>query len=186
MQATPSFWWVPLLSSLLGAIFGAIFGTLSNLLLQSKTRRDQWRNYSKLGISIIDSLLEEINNGLKILEGQQGGALIPTASWDGMDTIPNEVLLRIVAMSERQRSPESSFPVSSIRIHCKNYFTHISKQFNNAIKQGAKFDFDQTVWMLGTTVVQFASFLEGTRKVVRMLNDARSLLEENSRRRFPK
>jgi hypothetical protein len=126
-----------------------------------------------LGISIIASLLEEIETGLRILEGRQPGGLMPTASWYGKETIPNEVLLRIISVDKNGNLPSPSFPVSEIRTHCKNYFMHICVQVNDAVAKRGE-------------TGPFAEFIVPTRKVVQMLNDARSLLEENSRRRFPK
>jgi hypothetical protein len=175
MTSTNSFWWIPIVSALLGVIGGAF----SNLWLQAKTRWDERRTYSKLGISIIDSLLEEMNNGLNVLRGKNPIALMPTASWYGMETIPNEVLLRIIAVDKDNISQYSGFPVSHIRIHCKNYFAHVCVNVNDLIRQGGT----AAQSRLGTVSAQYAA---DTEKVIQMLSEIKSRLEANSRRRFPK
>lgn len=82
------------------------------------------KNDSRLGVAIIDSFLEEVRNGLRIMEhsGKGGGCVstgspaassvpnlgvvpslvagLPSDSWDGMSTIPDKVLLRIAATTD--------------------------------------------------------------------------------------
>ncbi|MHB8409765.1 MAG: hypothetical protein ACYDHY_17050 [Acidiferrobacterales bacterium] len=94
-----------------------------------------------LGVIIIESLLEEVRGGLKIMQStlqriEMNGCsaalvpkpLVPCASWEGMNTIPDNVLLRIIATADKVEP--RGFPPSQVRIHCKNYFVHMGTNFN--------------------------------------------------------
>ncbi len=160
---------------------------LTTFLGESKNRK----NYSKLGVAIMDSLIEEVTMGLNTMnnlqrflqdpeaKGKGFGNLLPTQSWDGSQTIPNEVLLRILATSEGVTSP---FPPNEIRIHCKNYFSHICGNLNLAIQNNQR---DQLTKMLGNEKGQ-GNYIESTKKVLGMLETVKSILEKNSKRFNPK
>lgn len=51
------------------------------------------RQYSTLGVAIIESLIEEINTGIKIMKNQYQNPL-PVKSWSGLLSIPDDVLLQ--------------------------------------------------------------------------------------------
>ena len=156
------------------------------------SRREEWRrrkNDSILGAVIIASLLEEVRTGLGVMESNltkitlrkqpSSGVLLllPAASWEGMRTIPDNVLLRIVATA-RGIQPRA-FPPTEIRTHCKNYFVHIKGNVGR--------------WRTPIRMQQFLSsgpgnddYIEATRKVITMLGQTMELLEKNARRWFPR
>lgn len=65
------------------------------------------RSYSKLGVAIIDSLIEEVRTGIgimnaAILPATQMSSPWPRRAWNGMKTIPDDVLLRIIEVSGKK------------------------------------------------------------------------------------
>ncbi|MBL7738022.1 MAG: hypothetical protein JNK14_02300 [Chitinophagaceae bacterium] len=149
------------------------------LLDEWKKRRDQ----SILGIAIIDALIEEVQTGISIIRQTETdtvnvGRRVPVKSWDGMKTIPDEILLRIIAIS-RSVKPVS-FPPYQIRTHCKNYFDHMATSWDLAMS-------DKNEWKARTTyLIKEGKFLEAANGVLQMLQQCRTLLEKNSKARFPK
>jgi hypothetical protein len=166
-QATTS---VPTL--LVSPALGFIGGLLSAFLLQTWGKWDDRRKYSLLGVSIIDELIAEINKGLEILEdlarGKDPPLLMPHAVWRGMETIPNEVMLRIVSMS-RGRGRHGEHRISDIRTHCNNYFLYICCHINGSRASGSPIS--------PSTASQFS---KDTKMVMNMLHRAKSLLIRNS------
>jgi hypothetical protein len=183
MTSGHSLWWMPIV----GALLGVIGGGFSNLVLQAKTRWDERRSYSKFGISVIDSLLEKMNTGLNVLWSKNPIAFILTASWYGVETIPNNVLLRIIAVSNNIDSHNSGFLVSHVRIHCKNYISHICVNVNDLIRQrGAAATQSLSNEIQPRSEAISARYAADTENVIHLLNEIKSRLEANSRRRFPK
>lgn len=174
---------------------------MTTFIGESKTKK----NYSKLGVAIMESLLEEVKTGLNTLnllnnylqdpatERTIFGNLLPVKSWEGPQTIPNEVLLRILSSSEGITAP---FPPNEIRIHCKNYFSHICGNVNNTIQslnatiQGSNPRRIQEMriqlnGMIGDGEEQ-GNYIESTKKVLGMLQTVKNILENNSKRFIPK
>lgn len=162
---------------------------MTTFLGESRNRK----NYSKLGVAIMDSLIEEVRNGLNRMESLQQffqenpipmgtgfGSLLPIKSWEGnVQTIPNEVLLRILAASEGITAP---FPPNEIRIHCKNYFSHICENVNRAIENHER---EQLIEMIGNGEGQ-GKYIESSNKVLTMLETIRDILQKNSQKLIPK
>ncbi len=136
------------------------------------------RQYSTLGVAIMESLLEEVNNGISIMNNRQLAPL-PVRSWDGVRTVSDDVLLRIIAVSKNVRPVR--FPPREIRIHCKNYFEHMSANWTDAIKYAAHNDQSHMKALLGNG--QYVQAAEGVRA---MLAQCKELLEDNSKKVFPK
>jgi len=126
-------------------------GVISFVGYVYKRKRDKQKN-KKLGVMIINSLLEEVYTGLDIIKKGQNFTL-PRKSWEGMKTIPDEVMLIISAVSKGIKP--DGFPLEDIKIHCKNYFENITQNWIN-IKDSQ----------------------EATEKVKKMLEQAKSLLDE--------
>ncbi|MHB8390048.1 MAG: hypothetical protein ACYDBH_10755 [Acidobacteriaceae bacterium] len=138
----------------------------------------------------MESLLEEVRGGFKIMQdtlqriemhGQSAAAVLkpelPGASWEGMNTIPDNVLLRIIATADNVEP--RGFPPSQVRIHCKNYFVHMCQNFNNC-------PFDADLKQLLSSGEQNSDYIDKTQRVIDMLEQTQELLEENSTRRFPR
>ena len=62
------------------------------------------KSYSRLGVAVIESVMEEVENGYKILlQAKSAGkvqASLPRRSWLDMETINDDVLLRIIEVSK--------------------------------------------------------------------------------------
>lgn len=159
-----------------------------------RRRRDEEterkRNDSILGAVIIESLIEEVANGLRIMKETfariqnepsptpaPSREVLPGASWEGMSAIPDNVLLRIIAVSEGVEP--RAFPPTQIRVHCKNYFMHMRENYNNA-------QFDANIERLLSTGAGNSQYIELAERVLNMLDQAKGLLEENARCPFPK
>jgi len=145
-------------------------------LISKKDEDEKKRNYSRLGVAIIEALLEEVENGIKTLDGaKQSGKVsantLPRKSWSGMSTIPDEVLLRILEVSKNV-TPKS-FQPKEIRIHCKNYFDHMTPTWDDVILKKLK-----PSQCLDT-------YIEATNGVLAMLKQTKELLSENSNKWFP-
>lgn len=164
-------------------IFPIGVGLITYLLF---AKLDEWkkrRSQSRLGVAIIDALIEEVKNGIKILDRfiktqQPSGSALPRKSWTGMNTISDDVLLRIIEVS-KDVAPKN-FPPKDIRIHCKNYFDHMAPTWD-IVESG------QTGWeSTAASAITTAKYPEAARGVLMMLEQTKGLLETNSRRMMPK
>jgi len=136
------------------------------------------RQYSTLGVAIMESLLEEVTNGINIMRNQLLSPL-PVRSWDCVKTISDDVLLRIIAASKDVRPVH--FPPREIRIHCKNYFEHMSANWATAIQYAMQNDLSHVQALVGSG--QYVQAAEGVRA---MLTQCKELLEGNAKKTFPK
>jgi len=160
-------------------------------------RLGEWRKrraYSRLGVAILDSLLEELRTGLGILQplllsastpGRSPTSMpeLPHGSWAGMSTIPDEVLLRVIEASKDVQTP--SFHPRDARIHCKNYFEHIRRNYEAARdRAGRSADWREPI--LQALSPDGGADVQAVRGVIGMLELARKLLDQNANARFPK
>lgn len=175
---------------ILKGFIGPIFIGFLSYLLTAKL--DDWKNrkkQSKLGVAIMDSLIEEVTNGIGILTHFQNSNELPTVfmpnkSWNGQSTINDEILLRIIEVSENIQP--DNFPPKDIRIHCKNYFDMIAGQWNSNINSLEKNVSPQIVIATANGYVGERRFLEASLGVLGMLNQTRTLLLKNVKRTIPK
>jgi enamine deaminase RidA (YjgF/YER057c/UK114 family) len=146
--------------------------------------RDEYKkrkNYSKLGVELISTLIEEVETGRDIIRNTLDPANnkffgnLPHKSWSGINTIQDEILLRIFAVSEG--IPEQGFPARQIRTHLKNYFEHLIPNWETIHTSGV---------MANVAAQRFASYDKLATQVLQMLAHIRSLLEQNTNRIFPK
>ena len=147
---------------------------ITYLLFKKHDEYIKRRQYSILGVAVMESLLEEVKNGIDIMNNLRS-ATLPVKSWDGTKTVSDDVLLRIIAVSEYIRP--SGFPPREIRIHCKNYFEHMSTNWEGAVKQGRA---------AMHNLVNNGQYVQAADGVKTMLIECKDLLEENSKRMFPK
>ncbi|HNT16732.1 MAG TPA: hypothetical protein PKJ37_02395 [Acidobacteriota bacterium] len=175
-------------------------GLLAYFLTTGWASRNDRKNQSKLGMAILEAFMEEIRNGIRIMESLQSTAKsndynmllfskLPRGSWAGMASIPDSVLLRILAVSKDL--PEAGYPVRGIKIHCKNYFEHICINYDTLIekelprvkKQGGDNWCDLVEHCLGHD----DGLIANSKKVYQMLENAHNALNKNSKARlFPK
>ena len=149
-----------------------VVATTTYWLFKRYDERDSRKQYSRLGVAIINSLLEEVNTGLTLMKNSSSNPL-PTKSWSGPSTIPDEVLLRIIAVA-RDRSA-IAFKPEEIRIHCKNYFGHMAENWKTASEHGSV-----------ESLLNQGQYVQSAEGVKAMLEQCRTLLEENAERWFPK
>ena len=136
------------------------------------------QQYSTLGVAIMESLLEEVNNGIEIMRNQQPIPL-PVKSWDGIKTISDDVLLRIIAVSKDIRP--TSFPPREIRIHCKNYFEHMSVNWAYALQSSMQNNQSQLI-----ALADNGNYVQDAENVKAMLTQCKELLEKNAKKLFSK
>ena len=165
------------------------------------TKFGEWksrRNDCVLGIAILDYLLGEIRTGLNLMnstytQAQQAAfhlpmPLLPKESWSGMQTIPDQVLLRIIAASNNFVT--TSFHPRLIRSVCKDYFEHMCANYNTIANNisplmGQQNLRTQFITLLGEAPNQ-GKYLATTQSVIEMLEQTKELLDQNSKRWFPK
>ena len=170
-------------SILLPILVAIVTYLLVDRLGEWKTRR----NNCRLGIAILDSLLGEIRTGLKLMNStfeqtqhvpfQPPSALLPTASWSGMQTVPDQVLLRIIAVSKDVAA--RSFHPSVIRSVCKDYFNHMCTNYNEIISNLSTSANVSTrfLMLLGGDPNQ-GKYLGTTQSVIEMLEQTRIVRSE--------
>lgn len=176
--------WASAFATFLAALIAlavALFGYFE----AKSERRQRKRNESILGMIIADALLEEVETGLTLMRGALAGAKptqmlqplpLPYKSWDGMNTIPDHVLLRLVAIENSipkcKRSNEG-FPLREIRTHCKNYFEHIRVSVST------------NLFPMNILSEPEYNYIGATEAVYKMLKEASSLCKSNSTKWFP-
>lgn len=164
-------------------------------------RLGEWKKrkmYSRLGVVIIESLQEEIATGVKLMQDaldavqDTGGkalspALLPTRSWSGMSTIPDEVLLRIIETSENLTF--DGFPPRQCRTHCKNYFEHMCRNYEVTLFDAFKRAQQGQDWrspLRALLADNEGRYIRSAKEVYQMLEYSKQLLEENAKAVFPK
>ncbi|MFZ5552576.1 MAG: hypothetical protein ACOZCO_05640 [Bacteroidota bacterium] len=149
--------------------------------------RDEYknrRNYSRLGVEQISTLIEEVETGLKLIKETLDPNHhvfpnpLPRKSWSGISTIQDQVLLRILAVCADK--PDKGFPSREIRIHCKNYFEHIVTNWDAVIQVAVK---GQDYKAIARTM---STYEEATTGVLEMLKNIKHHLSNNIITPFPK
>lgn len=142
------------------------------------------RSYSRLGGAIIHTLMEEVELGRNIIRSTldpNNNSLphaLPRKSWNGINTVPDEVLLRILELGKHTESV--GFPTNEIRTHTKNYFDHMVPNWDEVValaKQNKNFK--------GFAQMNYSNYDEAATNVLNMLNHVKGLLDKNSNKTFP-
>ena len=165
----------------LPVIVGILAFVASNSVSVWRTRRRQ----SMLGVAVCDALIEELKNGINMMSATQqtlaGGQLsngqLPRRSWNGMQTISDETLERLLCLSRGKQN--RGFPIREIRIHLKNYFDHMIPNWDQATSNQHSQNAVQQLLNQGR-------YIQAAQGVLEMTEDARALLESNSFKWFPK
>lgn len=196
-QTTPSTDWGTII---LGSIvLPVIVALVTSLIVNQQKENGRRKNSSRLGIAIIETLQEEIGTGIDLMTkaliaaNEKKASLIPNGylpneSWSGMATIPDDVLLRIRETSKnRQFEP---FQPKDCRSHCKNYFKNICKTYNTYLDDAigrAQQGQDWSATLRALLADDGPShFIQAAKGVQKMLEDAKQLLEANTKTMFPK
>jgi hypothetical protein len=164
------------------ALIPFVIGALSYVLFRGLDEMKKRRTFSTLGVIIIDCLLEEVATGLdniqKTIKNIPFVPLpMPSKSWSGVNTLPDDVMLRIISVSKDVK-PVGSFNPKDIRKHTKNYFEYMCSQWNNFIILA---NVTQP-----NIITEFKDWPEATNGVKEMLEQTKKLLEDNSKKRLPK
>lgn len=166
-----------------------LVGAISYFLFRGLDERKKRKNSSRLGIIIIRSLLEEVNTGINTIKANLPSQTIllqnmPSASWINVNTIPDDVLLRIISISERVKQIGDYHPLD-IRSHTKNYFEHMCVTWgqNISIVANAINNKQPIPSNLKDTAV---AFLRPAENVKILLEQTIQLLAKNSKKWFPK
>lgn len=163
-------------------LFPLLVAVISYLLLN---KLDEWRKrreQSILGSVIIDSIIEEVKGGQEIIintltaEDFMDPRVPPRKSWDGMSTIPDDVLLRIIATTKNVRP--KSFPPREIRTHLKNYFDHMLTNWDRSHDQ-------QPMTPQAYLKLNFPTYKDAVNGVLTMLMQTKQILNENSKKWIP-
>ncbi len=170
-------------------ILPVVVGVLAFIASHSVSSWRDRKRQSLLGTAVCDSLIEEIRNGIALLRQTQQALTgnqvpvgkLPRRSWNGMLTISDQVLERLLCLSQGRKN--RGFPIREIRIHLKNYFDHMIPnwdQVTDAVIQGSK-------WQdIAQQYLTHGKYLEAAQGVLEMTEDARNLLDQNSKKWFPK
>lgn len=153
-------------------------------------KRDEWKKrqkYSKLGIELFLILIEEVKMGHDILKHPftkscNKPVYLPDRCWHGIETIPDEILLRIMAISEKMPSTTNS-PVR-LRAQLKNYFEYLTKDYKSI------YDKVCTEKPQGSDLAQFKVQVDElanyTSEILGSLVLTKDMLAKNSKKWFPK
>lgn len=143
------------------------------------------KSYSKLGAAILNTLIEEVQNGRNSIrdtldpEKNDMPKPLPRKSWNGINTVPDEVLLRILEVSKKKK--DVGFPSNEIRIHTKNYFDHMITNWDLVVLNALPGkDFKAFAKQ------HYSTYDEAATGVLNMLVNIKQLLEENAKKWFPK
>lgn len=174
-----------------GFILPVVIGILAFLASNSITAWRTRKRQSLLGAAVCFSLIEEVKNGINIMEAVQNALVntpgsstgnLPRKSWGGMDTISDDVLERLLCIAEKKQSTRG-FPIKEIRIHLKNYFDHMCPNFDNvtnAMHAGGSWQ-PHAQHLLVT-----GKYLEAAKGVLAMLEEAQKHLDNNYRKIMPR
>jgi hypothetical protein len=148
------------------------------------------KNYSRLGAAIIQSLIEEVRTGANsidaILNNKEGNKpiLLPRKSWNGINTIPDDVLLRILAFDNQNGD---GFKINEVRIHLKNYFDHMVPNWDYVVEFSKKdIPFRPDINYIIYAKKTFPDYDKAALGVLKMLENIEDLLLKNTKKTFPK
>jgi hypothetical protein len=171
---------------LIGELIMPIFiGILAFLATNSVSVWRTRRRQSLLGVAVCDAFIEELSNGVQLLTAAQMDldknklpyGRLPRRSWNGMQTISDEILERLLCLSAGRQN--QGFPIRDIRIHLKNYFDHMIPNFDQATLSNQ--------WQNEVRhLLEHGGYLDAAKGVLKMTEEARTLLKVNSSKWFPK
>jgi len=125
--------------------------------------------------------MEEVITGYNILLDAKNKKPIPGSlpakTWSGMQTISDDVLLRIIAVSKDEKPYRQLHPIK-IRTQCKNYFEFIVGNFNYALDR--KVSLEPFFYGSGD------KYDESAKGVLDMLKYVKKLLEQDAASKKPK
>jgi tRNA-dihydrouridine synthase len=143
-------------------------------------KREQKKKDRFDGIGIINSLLDDIENGLNMIKNEQNGHL-PKESWEKEKTFPYGVKSIISEIYKKNKS--KAYPFDEIKEGCKHYFEEIIKNWGIILGHKMSYGTMQEALKHPKVDVDWQNFQkdkETIQKVIDMLKQTKSLLEKNS------
>ena len=184
-----------LASVVLPMIVAVLTFLASDRLTDGKKRQEQ----SKLGVAVLQTLEEEIVTGIETMKQALAasrdmgallppGSLMPNKTWSGMQTISDDVFMRLIEVSEGVTS--QGFPLRECRTHLKNYFEHIVGNVNAATTAAGTFGADRHIQWRATLNRaigdEVTGYIASSEKVLAMVRHGQHLLAANARRFRPR
>jgi hypothetical protein len=174
----------------LKVIFPVLVSVIAYFIINLHGEFKKRKRDSRLGAVILDEIIEEVKAGKSIFEGfskmdTSSSEVVnkmnypPKKSWRGLDSINDDVLLRIIELS---KNDNKNFSPKRIRHHCKNYFEHMIPNIEPMIKGHSFIELKN----IANGSESNSGYLESTKNVLDLLIETRKLLMENSKKWFPK
>ena len=178
------------------AISALISFVVALITYMTEAQLGEWkkrRDASRLGVAILDALLEDVRTGIRVMteirdqlkvkdELAEPIVFLPTSSWIGMQTITDDVLLRVLAVEKPAIAENPDiYPISQIRTRCRNYFEHGCEHINALLRSPSipKNIRDAIRDALGVGNPE-NSVIKNGQKTEDMLNRARQALAHNA------
>ena len=143
---------------------------------------------SLLGVEILTMLMQEVETGIDFLNKSIGPDKtlihnsLPHKCWNGINTISDDILLRIFVLSKKL--PDDERNPKQIRIFTKNYFDIIIESYEKVCEDMYITHKGEPISDKNLKFVRHITVESG--KVLEMLRISRSLLEKNAKTLFPK
>jgi len=184
---------------LMNLILPITIAIITYLCVDYLGERKKRKNYSKLGVSVLESLQEEIRTGIKVMtenrdkivinNPQLNPFLLPDKSWNGMTTISDEVMLRILSVGSDIIVGE--YRILDVKIHCKNYFVNICTNYRQSLENALLLIRSGNPNWASAFGTMFSpqnsqEFIKCSQNVYELLQKAKEMLEKNSKKWFPK
>lgn len=169
---------------LTGVLIPCVVAFLTYFVFKLFEERKKHKIDSLLGVEVLTMLIEEVKIGQYLIKNtcKPENNLIPDSlphlCWNGVNTISNDILLRIFEVSKSKSNEE--YPEKNIRLYCKDYYEKIIPEWNSAI---SKVD---TIDATYNFKIRFGERIATVNELILMLTRVRSLLEKNAEKIFPK
>ncbi len=190
-----------------GAITGAVIGILVFYFTSWKTEKKLRITKSIVGDALLASFAEEVQNGINLIETlvdliniyldnrqkepnnkfimPKKFYMMPNKSWDGMKSVSDEILERIIKVSKNIEN--DIFPPKEIKTHLKNYFEFICSNVNDINKELLSLSGNHVESnYLTDCKTSLSNNLDASRKVLKTLKVLQNKLVKNGNEIFPK
>lgn len=162
---------------------------LTYLVIKKFDNREKNKTQSLLGVDLLSYLIEDVKNGNTIINrtfNRTGITSVPkplpNKSWNGISTISDELLLRIIYVSKHKSSIKSF--AKEIRKQCRDYFEVIVDNWNTTILSHD--NLLNPLEIKGYLTDSFPKYFTYSENLLNNLEELKSLLEENANKTFPK
>lgn len=180
-----------------GATIVALYGAF---VLPGREERRRRRNASCLGAIIAGAVLNDVRIGLARMTAMAAPNWqvaswkpLPSASWEGAETFPGDVVLRIIACTARKACNSDAAP-AHIRARCAMYFTDTVEHINGMAEKIQQVNMSVVpVGVVGGggpsargLQAIAGNSIGATQDLVTLLENIKVFLEHNAKRCWPK